>query len=282
MKIKIIILGILVIFISACAYNKFIPNFTSNDIIEKIKAHRISISVHYEMTEKEYLFRMKQYKTNPWKSWDKPILLKQDLSTRNVTVAYLGSGTILKDNFIISVNHLFDGERQNNTLSMNIWMLKEGMDHPVKCKLIVRTKCELTKISSNDYAIVEMEENLGLPGLKIAKPDSLKMGDKVIFSGSVGGLAFFSRFGYVTQLKNYFTKDAQGRLTLTSFENFPFWTIYPSGSGDSGGGVTNVKGELVTIMYCGITVSSEAYVFGNPTQMIWDFLKKYDMEYLGK
>jgi S1-C subfamily serine protease len=168
---------------------------------------------------------------------------------------------------------------------MYIWVFKEGVDHPIKAELVARTKCELITpgvVHPYDYAMIHMEEDLRLPGLKIAEPDVLKMGEKVIFTGSTGGFAFFSRFGYITQLDKYFQEDYEGKLTLASWEKFPYWTVYPGGPGDSGGPVTNIKAEIVTIMYCGVTNYSEEYIFGNPTQIIWDFLKEFKLEHLAR
>jgi len=302
MKAKILTLGILMIFLAGCSVYRYSPNFAPQNVIQKVKAHRVAIAAYYEMSEDEYLQRLKQkhyldmslfvkedgqspdkaIKAFPYYLGDNPILIKKDEQTQNVVVAYLGAGIILKDNYILTVNHLFDREHQNNTTAMHIWVLQEGIDHPIQASLVVRTQCEVSQIFSDDYAIIRMEENLGLPGLKIAKPNKLKDGDKVIFTGSTGGLAFFSRFSSITKLQHFFQKDTEGRLHLSFWEDFPFWTVYPGGPGDSGGPVVNFKGEIVTVMYCGITVYSEDYIFGNPTQMIWDFLKKYNLEYLGK
>ena len=299
---KIFILGFLMIFLAGCSVYRYSPNFAPQNVIQKVKAHRVAIAVYYEMSEEEYLQRMEKrhyfdmsifikeegqspdraMKVLPYYLGDKPILILKDEKTLNVTVAYLGAGIIIKDNHILTVNHLFDQEHQNNTSAMYIWVLKEGIDHPIKASLAVRTQCEISQIFSDDYAIIKMEENLGLPGLKIAKPDQLKDGDKVIFTGSTGGLAFFSRFGSITKLQHFFQKDTEGRLHLSFWEDFPFWTVYPGGPGDSGGSVVNLDANIVTIMYCGITVYSEEYIFGNPTQMIWDFLKKYNLEHLAR
>ncbi len=239
---------------------------------------------YYTIPKEEYLRKVDRIKqTKGYRKIEKvPIFIKKDEKTRIVTVAYLGAGMIIKDNNILTVNHLFDEENYYNY--MYIWVFKEGIDHPIKAELVARTKCELItqQVHFNDYAVIHMEEDLGLPGLKIAKPDTLKMGDKVIFTGSTGGFAFFSRFMYVTKLDEYFQRDYEGKLERLFWEKFPFWTVYPGGPGDSGGSVTDIKGEIVTIMYCGVTNYSEEYIFGNPTQIIWDFLKEYNLEHLAR
>ena len=335
MKVKILILGLLMIFLASCSIWKYSPSFAPESTIQKVIDHRVAVATYYEMSEQEYsriinqakqirnyqdipifiehnketqyvtvaylgadatnptycqmpkeeylnlMTAIKQVKNYP-DSPNTPIFIKKDEKTGLVTVAYLGAGAIIKDNCILTVNHLFDEEDRYDY--MHIWVFKEGVDHPIKAELIARTKCELItrEVHFYDYAVIKMETDLELPGLKIAEPDSLKMGNKVIFTGSTGGFAFFTRFGYVTKLQNYLQKDIEGKLELSSLEKFPFWTVYPGGPGDSGGFVVDIQGEIVTVMYCGITNYSENYIFGNPTQIIWDFLKKYNLEHLAR
>ena len=303
MKTKILILGLLVIFLFGCSAYRYSSNLVPEKTEQKIKAHRVAIAVHYEMSEEEY-FRRKKQDINlrdtralfvkegrvldaldvQARYLDIPLLIEMNEETHRVVIAYLGAGAIIKDNHVITVNHLFDYNHQYDTYSMHIWVLKEGIDHPIKATMVARTKCELITqgVHFNDYAVIKMEEDLGLPGLKIAKPGTLRQWSKVIYSGSAGGFAFFSRAGNITSLQYFFQKDYEGRLHLSFWEDFPYWIVYPGGPGDSGGPVTNIKGEIVTIMYCGMTVYSEEYIFGNPTQMIWDFLKEYNLEHLAR
>lgn len=298
-KGKFIGLLFLITFIfSGCAVYQYSSNFAPQSVIANVEAHRVAITVYYEMSENEYLRRMEQ-KIYYWRKWSifnqnqednkiymynlemGPILISRNQENSSVMVAYLGAGAILKDNHVLSVNHLFDAEHQANTLAMYIWVLKEGADHPIKAYLVARSENEISKVVYDDYAVIKMEEDLGLVGLKISTQD-LKDGDKVMFTGSPGGLAFFTRFGFITRLQNYFKKDDQGILHLSFWEDFPYWTVYPGGPGDSGGFVANMKGEIATVMYCGLTVYSENYIFGNPISLLWDFLKKHNLEYLGK
>ncbi len=302
MKVKIFIISVLIIFISSCVTNNydFNPDFASPAVVQKVKDHRVAIAVYYSMSPQEYLRRQKQtitlwsnfnFKSSEAKNenleidikyLEIPVLIKTDQATNQKLVAYLGAGAIVKNNHVLTVNHLFDHDHQNNAKLLAIWILKEGVDHPIKAELIARTKCEYSGEMANDYALLKMEEDLGLPGLEIAKPGNLKHGQRVIFSGSTGGLAFFTRFGYVTQLQHFFSKDLEGRLHLSFWEDFPFWVVYPGGAGDSGGPVTNIQGEIVTMMYCGIAVHEENYVLSNPTAMLWEFLEKYNLKRLLK
>lgn len=298
-KGKFIGLLFLITFIfSGCAVYRYSPNFAPQSVITNIETHRVAITVYYEMTEDEYFRRMEQKKYYWW-NWSisnqnqqdnkiylhylekGPILISRNQENSSVMVAYFGAGAIIKDNHVLSVNHLFNVGYQANVLAMYIWVLKEGVDHPIKAHLVARTESEISGVFYDDYAVIKMEEDLGLPGLKISTQD-LKDGDKVMFTGSPGGLAFFTRFGFITRMQDYFKKDDQGVLHLSFWENFPYWTVYPGGPGDSGGFVANIKGEIATVMYRGLTVYSEEYIFGNPVKFLWDFLKKYNLEYLGK
>lgn len=299
-KTKILILGFLIIFLSSCAVYRYSPNFAPRKTEQKIVTHRVSIAVYYEMSEEEYLRRNKQNinilnidayiikdgekldAEVKFRYLDIPRLIKRNEETQSVVVAYLGAGAIIKDNHVLTVNHLFDNNHNRNTHSMQIWVLKEGVDHPIKATIVARTENEISGIFFDDYAVIKMEEDLGLPGLKIAKPSTFRQWSRVIFSGSTGGFAFFSRAGNITTLQYFFRKDYEGRLHLSFWEDFPYWTVYPGGPGDSGGPVTNIEGEIVTVMYAGVEVYSEEYIFGNPTQMIWDFLKKYNLEHLAR
>ena len=68
-------------------------------------------------------------------------------------------------------------------------------------------------------------------------------------------MAFFTRFGYVTDWKYYFKRGDDGGLHLSYYEDFNYWVCTGGGGpGDSGGSVKNVNGEIVTIMYCGLDV----------------------------
>jgi S1-C subfamily serine protease len=194
-------------------------------------------------------------------------------------ISYIGSGTILKQNYILSVRHLFT--QDINTYDSIVWVFKQGLDHAVEADLVALSDgiefCD-------DYAIAHMKEDLGLPGLKIAEPGSLQWGDKVISTGSPGGLAFFHRVGFVTELQ-YFVRRVPGdnnALTLLHFEEFKYWVVYPGGPGDSGGSVKNLKGEIEAVLYCGVNVYEEEYIFCNPLEMLWCFLESQNLAWLGK
>jgi hypothetical protein len=189
-------------------------------------------------------------------------------------IAYIGSGTIVKKNHIVTVKHLF-GHGQN-TYKRDIWVLKEGVDHPMPAELVAISK---GKDSTDDYAVIKVAENMGMRGIRISKSEP-KRGEKVMFGCSVGGSAFFLRFGWLAQYKWYFAKDSLGNLHLKKWNEFHYNTLYPSGPGDSGAGIFNIYGQLVGIMYCGINVYEEMYCFANPISMLHDFLNNHGLEWL--
>jgi hypothetical protein len=69
---------------------------------------------------------------------------------------------------------------------------------------------------------------------------------------------------------------------LKNMWTFPFWGMTPGMSGDSGGGVFNEAGQLVSVIYLKKDIDSHGFVLANPNGMLWSFLKTHKLEYLGK
>jgi hypothetical protein len=249
--------------------------FADPDVVQKIDDHTLAVATIYAMSEEEWT---KRIQNRP--RWQQiiPMLGVGFVQQKPARfLAYIGSATVLKDNYAITVSHLFDHEPE--TYGYKIWAFKRGIDHPIECELVCRG--DISKNAVNDYAVICPKENLGVPGLKIATVEP-RMGDRVIWSGSVGGLAFFTRFGHITKLGQYLNVPADGRLHLSYFEEFDFWVVYPSGPGDSGGSVKNCRGEIIGILYVGINVYEEQYVFSNPLDFLWAFLGENNLTELGK
>lgn len=263
--------------------------FAEKAVLDSVAAHTISIATIYSMGETEWQKRVRGYDVQPGEKWGKetikpwqeivPIKMQTvDANGEPVRyLAYIGSGTIIKDNRAITVSHLFD--HAENTTGYIIFAFKDGLDHPVECELLVRGNIAANWL--NDYAIIRLKEDLGLPGLKIAESNPSD-GEKVIFTGSVGGLAYFTRYGYLTRLQWYFNTGNDGRLHLTEFGTDMFWVCYPGGPGDSGGSVKNVRGEIVGIIAWGLTVHEENYCLINQVQYLWNFLRAAGMENLAR
>ena len=261
------------------------PDFRP-DVVQLVADHTLSIATIYAMSEEEWVKRLKERASKvPMKNWVKrfqeiaplPLTIKNAQGQIIKFLAYIGSATVIKENHAISVSHLFSHEE--GTYGYTIWAFKNGLDHGIECDLICRGNIDTDWV--NDYAIIKPREGLGLPGLKIAKTQPA-IGERVIFSGSVGGLAWFTRFGYLTSLEWYFHVPEDGKLHLSSFGLVKFMVLYPGGPGDSGGSVKNSSGEIVGIMYCGIEIYAEDYIMINPTELMWQFLKATGLERLGE
>jgi len=189
-------------------------------------------------------------------------------------VAILGSGTIIRDNYVLTVRHMFDNHY--GVPPSQIWVFISGWDHAVEATLVVKSQ---DGTFWDDYAVIKLTEDTDLPGLRIGG-EQPKPGDKVINTGSPGGFAFFTRYSRIAEAQYYFRRGTDDRMRLTPWENFPYMVIKGGGPGDSGGGICNVKGELIGIMYCGIENYAEQYLFSNPLCILEDFLEKNKLSHL--
>lgn len=271
---RIAFISLIILFMIGCTQTPN-PYFAPPRIVNNVYKHIVSISVYYSMPQEEWERRI--YNENGGNR----ITLgdEKDNTGRLVKMlAYIGSGTIIKNNHVITVRHLFD--HNTNTYSRKIWVFHQGTDHPIEADLIAITSNNSDEDYYNDYAVIQLREDLGLPGIPIASHD-VKLGEKVMFGCSVGGTAYFLRFGYASWFKWYFRKDNEGKLHLTHRVNYHFTTVYPSGPGDSGSGIFNIRGELVGIAYLGVNVYEEMYCFANPIEMLWKFLDEHHLKYLG-
>lgn len=232
---KTILLSILFL-LASCAY-QYNPYFAPENIVQTINMHSVSIAVYY--------------------------------SESATATAYLGSGTIIANNYVITVAHLFD----HGTPS-KIWVVRPGDDHFIEAELICMT-LRTEENWTEDYAIIRLKENLGLPGIPIAIKDA-KQGEKVIFAGTVGGMCI-TRFGHVTNFKWFFKRGDNGGLALGFWDEDMFLAVFPGGNGDSGGGIFNIKGQLVGIMYCGVSNHNETYIFSNRLWKLWRFINGLQM-----
>lgn len=285
-KLCIYILLVVVILVFSGCYAKpnfYAPYFAPESVIKKTDNHTIAIATYFTMGEEEYQKRLSKRKEGAirisqgdtlWEFWERQVAIPLDKKKEGIfTIAYIGSGTMLKRNYALSVNHLFD--HADNTYDMQIWVLKEGLDRAVEADLVCHSDNE---IFADDYAIIKLRENLGLPGLKISK-FPIQKGEKVIFSGSLGGLAFFTRFGFATGLRYFFRRDSDGVLHLSHWESYSYVANLHSGPGDSGASIKNIDGEIVGLIYCGIDVYGHI-CFSNPLYILHNFLAKHNLSWL--
>jgi len=309
---KLWLLGLAFILVFSSCFNKQIifntaDQYFPTDAIRQVEDASCAIAVYYFMGEEEYLKRVSGTRTsgvwrecifpkierNLYYSFKtifslKPTLLqtimpldKFDFNGQPIyVIAYIGAGHLTRFDHIVSVRHLF--VHDDNTYNKKIWVFLKNMDHAIEADL---TAISLGNEFSDDYAVIRLKETTGRRGLKIARPDSLKKGMKAIASGSVGGTAYFHRFVTVSTFKYFLQRKSDGGLHLSFWENFEYLMNFPGGPGDSGGALIIIEdGEpkIATITYCGIEIYAEQYVFSNPTSMLWEFLREYRLEWIGK
>lgn len=284
---RIAIFGILLLCFSCAKIEtvRVVEPIFSPAVVQKVSDHTLSVATIYSMGEEEWQRRVSKPKPGMiWKDGDLgrwmnliPPCLNRFNGGQDPEkfIAYIGSATLLKNNYALTVSHLFNHEE--NTTGRTTWAFKEDLDHAVECELICRGDIDLNWV--NDYAVIRLQEDLGLPGLKISRTEPIP-GEEVIFSGSVGGLAFFTRYGRITQLSAYFRVGDDGKLRLVPFGDQKFWIIYPSGPGDSGGSIKNANGDIIGIIYVGIEVYQEQYCFSNPLPVLHQFLFDAGLSYL--
>lgn len=263
MKRYIPLLAILILCIGCIGYT---PQFAPKSVITNIRAHTVSIATYYIMDSELYASFMRAQSNK--------VCYPVKIDGQKKAAAIIGSGTILRDNYIITVRHMFDDHY--GVPPSQIWVFIPGWDHAVEADLICKSE---DGTFWDDYAVIKLREDVGLPGLRIGYTQP-QPGEKVINTGSTGGFAFFSRYSRVTSLQYYFKRGLDDILHLTPWEDFPYMCVFPGGGGDSGGSICNIKGELIGIMYCGLTNQSEEYVFANPLSLLHSFLAKNGLGHL--
>jgi len=257
-------LFVLLSFLAGCI--TYSPQFAPESVISNVRRHTVSIATYYIMDIEMYAKFMA----------DNRMFVKYPVQIEGPKkcAAIIGAGTVLRDNHVVSVRHMFDD--YYGIPPSKIYVFIQGHGHAVEADVVCKSKAGTFY---DDYAIIKLREKTHLPGLRIGE-EQPKTGDRVIFTGSTGGFAFFSRFGHVAELRWYFRSDERQVLHLTPFEQFSYMVTFPGGPGDSGGSICNVKGELVGIMYCGLTNYSEEYIFANPLDMLKNFLRVNGLENL--
>jgi hypothetical protein len=194
-------------------------------------------------------------------------------------VVYIGAGTLLPNDYVLTVSHLcYSDDEELGDAVPQMWVIYNGGDHPVKASVVAITKKGVTPVSP-DYAVLKVEEKMGKPGATLAAKQS-QVGERVYFSGSVKGAAFFLRSCRSTTLQQFLTRDQNGALRLVFASDEPLLTVYPAGPGDSGGGIFNEAGELTGVMFAGMQISQEMYVFSLGLDSLHAFLKANKLEYL--
>jgi hypothetical protein len=245
----------------------------SAKIMKKVDVATCAITSYFEMTG-EQLDQEREQRSGI----GHPLItvpLGKAQGSPNYVVVYIGAGTLLKDNYILTVRHMIKDESGKSAI--HVYAIFEGLDHPVECNVIAVSE---GKEFYDDYAVLKLNEDVKRNGLKIAK-NEFRHGEWVIFSGSTGGLAFWTRIGHAVDLRQYFFRDVNtGILHLGFLGKFYFLTVYPGGPGDSGGSIKNEHGEIIGLMYCGISLYDEQYILSNPLSILKVFLQNNGLWFL--
>ncbi|EJN6960708.1 Do family serine endopeptidase [Photobacterium damselae] len=138
----------------------------------------------------------------------------------------LGSGVIIdaKKGYVVTNNHVVDGAE---TIKVQ---LSDGRE--VKAKLLGTDKM-------SDIALLQLEDAKDLTAIKLADSDNLRVGDFAVAIGNPFGLGQTVTSGIVSAL-------GRSGLNIENFENF-IQTDAPINSGNSGGALVNLNGELIGI-----------------------------------
>ncbi|GAD28561.1 serine endoprotease DegP (Protease Do), periplasmic [Photobacterium leiognathi lrivu.4.1] len=138
----------------------------------------------------------------------------------------LGSGVIIdaKKGYIITNHHVIDDA---NTITVQ---LSDGREE--KAKLIGSD-------AMSDIALLQLDNPKNLTEIKLANSDKLRIGDFAVAIGNPFGLGQTVTSGIVSAL-------GRSGLNIENFENF-IQTDAAINSGNSGGALVNLNGELIGI-----------------------------------
>ncbi|MGF1692798.1 Do family serine endopeptidase [Photobacterium kagoshimensis] len=138
----------------------------------------------------------------------------------------LGSGVVVdaKKGYIVTNHHVIDGADKIMV------QLADGRE--VSAELIGSDKM-------SDIALLKLEDADNLTEIKIADSDSLRVGDFAVAIGNPFGLGQTVTSGIISAL-------GRSGLNIENFENF-IQTDAAINSGNSGGALVNLKGELIGI-----------------------------------
>lgn len=147
-----------------------------------------------------------------------------DFFNNESTAAALGSGVIIsEDGYIVTNHHVIEGA-QEVTVYLN--------DEEYPATLIGTDQ-------KTDIALIKIEKD-GLPYAKIADSDSIEIGDDAIAIGNPLGTGITVTNGIVSAIHKEITIN---RETMSLIQ-----TNAEINSGNSGGGLFNINGELIGIV----------------------------------
>ncbi len=204
--------------LSWVAQARSLPDFS--DLVEKSSPAVVKINT-ITKSKARRLFNERQLPQGAL-----PDIFRELLEPQQRDMAAMGSGFIISDDgYILTNNHVV------------------GEADEIMVRLVDRREFAATLVGADersDLALLKIEAD-GLPFLKFAKPDQLKVGEWVLAIGSPFGLDFSASAGIVSAI---------GRSIPTEKnENYvPFiQTDVAINPGNSGGPLFNLDGEVVGI-----------------------------------
>ncbi|MGB3612133.1 MAG: Do family serine endopeptidase [Cellvibrio sp.] len=221
-------LGLIVIVLqlfAVRAYAANLPEFT--ELIEKNSPAVVKITTLVRANSRDQL-RVPPQQNYPFPQ-DIPDIFRELFERHNVPerdYGSMGSGFIIsEDGYVLTNHHVVDAA------------------HEITVRMIDQREFKAELVGSDqrsDLALLKIDAK-GLPKLKFAKPDSLKVGEWVVAIGSPFGLDYSASAGIVS---------ATGRNISARNESsyVPFiQTDVAINPGNSGGPLFNLKGEVVGI-----------------------------------
>jgi len=284
---KALIILLAAILISACAVSRgasMAPPLgrvaAQVDPVRAVEAVSVAVLAYFPVPAEQAAKIIERLRTSRPGLDDLTLFVAAQDKNANAYVTYIGAGTFLRENHILTAAHLcYSTDAELRDVKPIIWVLVKGFDHPVRASVAAMTIKATEQSLAPDYAVLKLEEDPGRPGVKISER-AAAVGDPVIFSGSVKGTAFFLRCGRATAVEQFLRRDEKGALHLTNLFDEPHLAVYPAGPGDSGGGIFNASGELVGVMFAGLQIASEYYVVSNSLASLTAFLKANKLEHL--
>jgi len=247
-------------------------DFARDRIIRHVERHSCAIGVYYHMDEQEYLRRMAIFSKHSTPYKVEPI---GEGKEGEYIIAYVGSGGVIPGNGVLTASHLFD--HSYNTYKMEIWVyLRTDKKKIVRYSAEIVCKTNLDHNPWRDYAVLYVQEDLKLPGLKLAKKEP-RWGDRVIWSGSMSGFMYVMRGDHLGFMKDFFLRNETGYLSIRCWVDHPLYRISPGAPGDSGSMLLNKKGEILSVICWGINLSDQhCYLLANPLSMLRGYLAEED------
>lgn len=243
--------------------------------IAKIERSICAIAVYYKVPSDVATVFKKRKEATLWRNFQDAWKMMMNLPQQDgyEYLVFIGAGILLQNDFVITATHLVsDSDKQLEQYDQIIYVIMKGDDTPRDAYVVAKTALRDDDMFYQDYALLKLTDPSGLSGITIAEHQP-PVGTPIIHAGSVTGVVWFIRYGFLTEFHMFFRSTGTGTLHISKWTDFPFMCVYPGGPGDSGGGIFNADGELVGMMFCGLDIASTQYVFSNPLYVLKEFLK---------